>query len=170
MMRIALIATLGLAAGCGGGAPAPAQPSSQHQNVLGTYSSSQFWKYQFVYTRDTPGEQRIDNMLCPGSVSITRQDADQFSGTFTQSPPCLSVSGTVTGHLPLWSSVRIKLSAGGDFFQTLERLTGCRNWAANSGDLFGTILPARGIEARVGGRAHCPDGAVLANLDVAGTR
>lgn len=167
MKRTVLIATMMLAA-CGGSSQSSTQPSP-YRNVVGAYSSDTLWHYRFVYIRDTPGELRIDDFSCPGTLTITRQDVEKFSGTFTQSAPCPSVSGTVTGNMTLGPYVSFTLSAGGDFVHTLERLTGCSDWFGVYA-LSGIVPRAGALEARVGGQLECPDGRVMLEFDVATSR
>jgi hypothetical protein len=83
---VAVMMILG-AIGCGGNST-PAVPSPVYPNVLGTYSSRQFLVTEITLPPGSGGS------TCPGSMTISVQTGDRFSGSFILQP-CVTTSGDV---------------------------------------------------------------------------
>jgi hypothetical protein len=133
--------------GCSGGsssptappapAAAPAPPLAAVPNLVGTYSSPAAWSWTITADGVTSPEQS-----CAGSVTISNQSGNDWTGTFTASG-CLNAAGLVNGGVDSAGNVILGFpnDSGGPF-----ATFGCQRPTISDLEwpfipVFGTSLP-----------------------------
>ena len=155
--RTALILLLAVLAACGGDRtvmePAPA-------DALGTYEGSWTFTFTVVATGDT------ESVACPGSMAISSQSGNEFSGRYAVAAveACQAVSGTIAGVISDDGVINFDLHVSSNGSSGLEYMTGCEYVRGRT--VFQGILSGDQLSASATAVFDCPaaNGMVVCNM------
>lgn len=137
---------------CGGGDAGPTEPTIP--NIQGSYGGT----WNLTLTNQNTGESA--SLSCPGSVTISSQSDDSFSGSYLidAGGDCdTSDSGNVAGTVRTDGGVNLGLGSASGSTADFEDITGC-TYTGGDNQLTGSVSGgSMSIDAEF--FSDCPDGA-----------
>jgi hypothetical protein len=171
MRRLLLPAAMVVLASCTSSedfTPTAPSPDNTVPSIGGTYTSATFWRIELT----TP-EQVLNTFICNGTVTITNQIGDNFSGSFLILDPACGAAfrgAVVNGVLQRDGSITFELafSDGTTNFVT-GAFDGC-TYVSGATGMTGT-LNGNALQAEARTELDCvPDGRVSQLIRITGSR